>query len=502
MRLKTINKYIIGAACGALITLSVHCFADGDQNSQSNGKARTTTAVIPVEEVNNFAKVYAITKNFYVESVTDTKLMKGAVSGMLSNLDPHSTYLDQNDFKQLTEMTTGSFAGLGIEVSRDKDSVGIKVVAPIDGTPAYMAGIKSGDVIVKIDSQPVTGMTLDEAIKKMRGKAGTKVNITLSRKGELQPVNLTITRANIEVKSVKYAMLAPGYAYVRITNFQSDTVKELVTALDTLNKQDPNLKGLVLDLRDDPGGILQSAVGVVGAFVPQNSLVVYTKGRAPNTNQKFIVTPKDYDLSEDGANNGDYLAKLPTKFKQIPMVVLVNQGTASASEIVSGALQDYNRAKVIGTKTFGKGSVQTVIPLSSDTAIKLTTALYYTPKGRSIQAQGIKPDIIVKSEYNDIYDSWDLSEASLDNHIDNPNGVVKMTKDKDNTPVITPPKQIKTQAELEAKIKEQLKNVPKVVKPNQAMIDLKRDFQLQWALNIIEGKPLPPQTVAHTGKTK
>lgn len=487
MQIKKISKYVIGAVCGALVTLSIHSFADSSDNS--SGMMQTSSnATIPVDEINNFAKVYAITKNFYVESVTDSKIMKGAIEGMLTNLDPHSSYLDETEFKQLTEMTNGSFAGLGIEVSRDKDDAGVKVIAPIDGTPAFMAGVKSGDLIIKIDGLPVGGMSLDDAVKKMRGKAGTKVVITISRKNELKPLTLTITRASIQIKSVKFTMINHDYGYVRITNFQSDTTDELVSALTTLYKQNPKLKGLILDLRDDPGGLLQAAVGVVGAFEPANSLVVSTKGRAPNTNQQFLVRPEDY--STDDVKGNDAITRVPAIFKTLPMVVLVNQGTASASEIVSGALQDYKRAKIMGTKTFGKGSVQTVIPLSQDTAVKLTTALYYTPKGRSIQAQGIKPDIIVKSEYNDLFNSWDMSEANLDKHLNNPIGV-SVSKDKDNTPVITPPKQISTEAELKAKYKAQLLNVPSVVKQAQATIDLKNDFQLQWGLNILEGKPVP-----------
>lgn len=486
MRQKVLSKFLIVVSVGSLITLSVYSFADDNvAATNSSSSQSTTSAVIPVDDINNFAKVYAITKNYYVESVTDTKLMKGAIDGMLTNLDPHSSYLSQSDFKALTEMTSGSFAGIGIEIGRDKDAAGVKVIAPIDGTPAYLAGIKSGDVIVKIDGAQTTDMSLDDAVKKMRGKAGTKVTITVSRKSELKPLSFTIIRAKIEVKSIKYTMLDHDYGYIRVTDFQTDTPADLARALNSLYKANPHLKGLILDLRDDPGGVLQSAVGVVGAFIPKDSLVVYTRGRAPDSNQKFYVRPADYDVS---SNAPDALAGIPPLFKTIPMVVMTNQGTASASEIVSGALQDYKRAKIVGTKTFGKGSVQTVIPLSQDTAIKLTTALYYTPNGRSIQAQGIKPDIIIKSEYNDLLDSWDLSEANLDNHLNNPNGVV--TKDKDNTPIITPSKQVSTQAELKARLKSQLNQVPKVVNQSQAIVDLKTDFQLFWALNIIEGKPL------------
>ncbi|AUR52140.1 S41 family peptidase [Aquella oligotrophica] len=498
MKLKTISKFVLGAVCGSLLTISIYATADdnGDAYPMSSGRAGS----IPVDEVNNFARVYAIAKNYYVESVTDTKLMKGAINGMLSNLDPHSDYLDAEDFKQLSEMTAGSFAGLGIEVSRDKGD-GVKVVAPIYGTPAYVAGIKSGDLIVKIDDTPVSGLSLDDAIKRMRGKAGTKVRLSVVRASELKPLSFTITRANIQIKSVKSAMLAPDYGYVRITNFQADTTNELANTLNKLYKADPNLKGIVLDLRDDPGGLLQSAVGVSGVFLPKDSLVVYTDGRLPSSRQKFFAKPADYDI--DGTQEAK-LNSVPPVFKTLPMVVLVNQGTASASEIVSGALQDYKRAKILGTKTFGKGSVQTVIPLSSDTAVKLTTALYYTPKGRSIQAEGIKPDIIIQSEYDDLFKSWDMSEASLDKHIDNPldNGKTKSAKTDSSVPVIRPTKQIATQAELKAKMNAKLKQQPKVVDQSQAQVNLNDDFQLMWALNILEGKPLPASATAQSSSKK
>lgn len=498
MKLKTISKFVLGAVCGSLLTISIYATADDNSDTypMSSGRAGS----IPVDEVNNFARVYAIAKNYYVESVTDTKLMKGAINGMLSNLDPHSDYLDAEDFKQLSEMTAGSFAGLGIEVSRDKGD-GVKVVAPIYGTPAYIAGIKSGDLIVKIDDTPVSGLSLDDAIKRMRGKAGTKVRLSVVRASELKPLSFTITRANIQIKSVKSAMLAPDYGYVRITNFQADTTNELANTLNKLYKADPNLKGIVLDLRDDPGGLLQSAVGVSGVFLPKDSLVVYTDGRLPSSRQKFYAKPGDYDI--DGTQEAK-LNSIPPVFKTLPMVVLVNQGTASASEIVSGALQDYKRAKILGTKTFGKGSVQTVIPLSSDTAVKLTTALYYTPKGRSIQAEGIKPDIIIQSEYDDLFKSWDMSEASLDKHIDNPldNGKAKSAKMDSSVPVIRPTKQIATQAELKAKMNAKLKQQPKVVDQSQAQVNLNDDFQLMWALNILEGKPLPASATAQASSKK
>ena len=498
MKLKTISKFILGMACGSLLTLSIYATADNTDNMTKQDVSVSST--IPIDEVNTFAKVYAITKNYYEESVTDSKLMKGAINGMLNNLDPHSDYLDAEDFKQLSEMTSGSFAGLGIEVSREKGD-GVKVVAPIYGTPAYIAGIKSGDLIVKIDNVPVSGMSLDEAIKRMRGKEGTKVVLTVMRASELKPLTFTITRAKIQIHSVKTAMLAPNYGYVRITNFQADTSNDLANTLITMYKQNPGLKGIVLDLRDDPGGLLQSAVGVAGAFLPKDSLIVYTDGRIPSSKQKFYAKPGDYDI--DGTQQAN-LNAIPPIFKTLPMVVLVNQGTASASEIVSGALQDYKRARILGTKTFGKGSVQTVIPLSSDTAVKLTTALYYTPKGRSIQAQGISPDVIIQSEYSDLLDSWDMSEANLDNHLDNPtsNQNAKSGKNASSVPIIKPPRQIETKSELKAKMAAKVNKVPKVVDQKQAQVDLNDDFQLTWALNILEGKPIPTEQTVNAKKAK
>jgi carboxyl-terminal processing protease len=484
MQVKKINRLIIGLMAGFLLMLNSYVVASDGLSVTNDGNTS-----IPVDEINNFAKVYAITKNYYVESVADDKLIKGAINGMLTNLDPHSQYLDQNDFRQLSELTSGAFGGLGIEVSKDKTDAGIKVVAPIDGTPAYLAGIRSGDIIIKIDGKPVASITLDDAVKRMRGKPGTPVSITISRKNSVVPIELTVKRAIIRVRSVKLAMLTPDYGYIRITDFQQDTLTNLVRLLNQMYKKNPHLKGLVLDLRDDPGGLLQGAVGVGSAFLPKDSLIVYTNGRAPNSSDKFYNRPADYDIG-DGKNP---LVNLPEIFKTVPMVVLVNQGTASASEIVAGALQDYNRAKVVGTKTFGKGSVQTVIPLSKNTAVKLTTALYYTPNGRSIQALGIKPNIIVKSEYTDILDSWNLSEAGYDNHLANPNGKnkVSLSKESDNTLVIMPPHQIKTQKELDNAFKARLDKSPVVVNQDTATIDLKQDFQLQWALNILQNKPLP-----------
>lgn len=492
--LKNVGKFALGTIVGSLLTISIYASADnGTVLAPVNNQFVST---IPADQVSNFAKVYAIAKNYYVESVSDDNLMKGAITGMLSNLDPHSDYLDADDFKKLSEITSGSFAGLGLEVSREKNS-GVKVVAPIFGTPAYRAGVQSGDIIIKIDNASTVGMSLDEAVKKMRGKAGTKVVLTVSRANELKPLSFTIIRDKIEVKSVQSTMLDKNYGYVRITNFQADTSNELAKALDKLYKENPNIKGLILDLRDDPGGILQSAVGVSGAFLPKDSLVVYTDGRLESSKTQYYVKPSDYSV--DGTQEQS-LKMIPAVYKTLPLVVLVNQGTASASEIVSGALQDYKRAKIVGTKTFGKGSVQTVIPLSKDTALKLTTALYYTPNGRSIQAQGISPDIIIQSEYSELFDSWDVSEASYENHLNNPTGKESANKLSSPVPVIRPPKQITTKDEIKAKADARLKLMPKVHDQTQAQVDLQDDFQLQWALNIIEGKPLPKDSTHSKAK--
>lgn len=493
MKLKPLNKFILGAIFGSMMTISIYATADNDDTSITN--STVTKGTIPYKEVNNFAKVYAITKAYYVESVTDEKLMKGAIDGMLTNLDPHSNYLDETDFKQLSEMTNGEFAGLGIELTREKtDGGGIKVVAPIYGTPAYRAGIKSGDTIIKINGEPTSDLSLDEAIKKMRGKPKTNVTITIARANELKPIDFTITRDIIVIKSVQYTMLDnKNYAYIKVSNFQADTTNELASAMIAVYKENPQLKGVILDLRDDPGGILQSAVGVAGAFLPANSLVVYTDGRLETAKHKYYAKKDDYDV--DGSQER-VVNKIPSVFKTLPMVVLINQGTASASEIVSGALQDHKRAKIVGTRSFGKGSVQTVIPLSEKTAVKLTTALYFTPNGRSIQAKGIAPDIIIQSEYNDILASYDISEASYGKHIDNPNKKDASSAKSASVPVIRPEKQITNKTEIDAKYKKRMAKQPKVFNQEQANVDLSDDFQLQWALNIIQGKPLPKTATA------
>jgi carboxyl-terminal processing protease len=391
----TTQNYLLlvtGLMLGVLVSIGHGVFAERE----------TSRATLPVEELRTFSDVFGRIKNDYVESVEDRELLENAIRGMLTGLDPHSAYLDKEQFKELQVGTTGQFGGLGIEVGMEDGFV--KVIAPIDDTPAQRAGVMAGDLVIRLDDTPVKGMSLNEAVKVMRGKPGTDIELTIVREGLDKPLQITITRDIIKVKSVKSRMLEPGYGYLRISQFQSKTADYLVDAMDNLKKEnDGPLKGLILDLRNNPGGVLNGAVAVSDAFLDKG-LIVYTEGRLPDSSLRFNATPDDV---ADGA----------------PIVVLVNQGSASASEIVAGALQDHKRALIIGAKTFGKGSVQTILPLSGGTALKLTTARYYTPSGRSIQAEGISPDIELESlKIAAIEQGIDpLSEADLSGHLKNGN---------------------------------------------------------------------------------
>ena len=361
-----------------------------------NGKAP-----LPLEELRTFAEVMDRIKAAYVEPVDDKTLLENAIKGMLGNLDPHSAYLEPEAFAELQESTSGEFGGLGIEVGTEDGF--IKVVSPIDDTPASKAGIQPGDLIVKIDGQPTKGLSLMEAVDKMRGKAGSKINLTLVREGG-KPFDVELTRAVIKVKSVRSQLLEDGYGLIRISQFQVNTGEEVGKALAKLRKDNgKKLRGLVLDLRNYPGGVLQAAVEVADHFL-KKGLIVYTEGRIANSELRFNADPAD-------ASEG------------VPLVVLINGGSASASEIVAGALQDHKRGVLMGTDSFGKGSVQTVLPLNNDRALKLTTALYFTPNGRSIQAQGIVPDIEVARAKLTREDGGELiKEADLAGHLGNGNG--------------------------------------------------------------------------------
>ena len=359
-------------------------------------------APLPLEELRTFAEVMDRIKAAYVEPVDDKTLLENAIKGMLGNLDPHSAYLEPEAFQELQESTSGEFGGLGIEVGMEDGF--LKVVSPIDDTPAAAAGIEAGDLILKIDGHPTKGLSLMEAVEQMRGKAGSSIELTLVREGG-KPFDLRLTRAVIKVRSVRHEQLEPGYGYLRVTQFQINTGEEVGKALAALKKGNggQKLRGLVLDLRNNPGGVLQSAVQVSDHFLTEG-LIVYTKGRIANSELRFNADPAD-------ASEG------------VPLVVLINGGSASASEIVAGALQDHKRGVVMGTDSFGKGAVQTVLPLNNDRALKITTALYYTPKGRSIQAQGIVPDIeVARAKLTRENETGNLREADLTRHLGNGNG--------------------------------------------------------------------------------
>lgn len=394
MRVKTQNVALVltGLVLGLALSIGQGVFADRQQSEVK----------LPLEELRSFSDVFSRIKNDYVEPVEDKELLESAIRGMLAGLDPHSSYLDQDQFKELQVGTTGEFGGLGIEVGMEDGFV--KVIAPIDDTPAQAAGVEAGDLVIRLDDTPVKGLTLGDAVKIMRGKPGTDITLTIVREGEEKPLKITITRAVIKVKSVKSRMLEDGFGYVRVSQFQAKTADNLIAAVEKLEKKEGPMKGMVLDLRNNPGGVLNGAVAVSDAFL-EKGLIVYTEGRVADSRLRFNATPDDV-------------------LHGAPLVVLVNQGSASASEIVAGALQDHRRAIVVGTQTFGKGSVQTIVPLNNKTAVKLTTARYYTPSGRSIQAEGIVPDIKLDNvRLAAVESSFDpIKESDLSGHLGNGNG--------------------------------------------------------------------------------
>ena len=452
-----------GILIGLLISLNLTALAE-----------KLGVSDLPVDDLRVFAEVFGKVKSDYVEAVEDKKLIDEALTGMLQGLDPHSAYMNKDAYKDLQAGTQGEFGGLGIEVAMEDGLV--KVVTPIEDSPAYKVGLKSGDLVMKLDDKPVRGMTLNDAVKIMRGVAGTKIDLTILRKNTDKPLTFTITRDVIKTQSVKNKYLEQDYGYVRITQFQDHTGEDLAKALISLEKQNKKpLKGLVLDLRNNPGGLLDAAVGVSAAFLPKDKLVVYTEGRIEDSKMNLRANERDYA----SRGKSDYLKAVPNSYKKTPMVVLLNAGSASASEIVAGALQDHKRATILGVTSFGKGSVQTILPINNGSAIKLTTARYFTPNGRSIQAKGIDPDIQVGDGSDD---SFRIHEADLAGHLSNPKDA-KLQDGGNEKPasVISNEKE-----EALKKAKEEKFAEPKgPIEPASA-----DDFQFVQAMNVLKGLPV------------
>ncbi|MFE8647183.1 S41 family peptidase [Sphingomonas sp. NCPPB 2930] len=448
----------MGVFAGALTTVSLQTVA------------RSAMSPLPLEELQQLAAVFGMVKTDYVEPVDDKKLITDAISGMVASLDPHSQYFDKKTFKEFREGTSGRFVGVGIEITQE-DGL-IKVVSPIEGSPAFRAGIKTNDLITKIDETAVKGLALNDAVKRMRGEPGTKVTLTMFRKDESRTFPVTITREEIRTQSVRGKVVEPGYAWLRLSQFQDRTVDDFVAKIDEIYKQEPNLKGLVLDLRNDPGGLLDSAVAVSAAFLPADVTVVTTNGQLAESKSTYKASPEFY-VRRSGP---DPLRSLPAAIKTVPIVVLVNEGSASASEIVAGALQDHKRATIMGSQTFGKGSVQTVRPLGPDTGLKITTARYYTPSGKSIQATGIVPDVLVDETLEgNLFAALRTREADLEKHLNSGQGEEKKDEAREK-------------AREEARKRLEAETEARKTPPRPPEFGTDKDFQLAQALNRLKGQ--------------
>ena len=470
-KLRVAGMIALGALAGALATIQLQAFARG------------ALAPLPLEELQQLAAVFGMVKSDYVESVDEKKLIGDAISGMVAGLDPHSQYFDKKTLKEFREQTGGKFVGVGIEIGMEDGLV--KVQSPIEGSPAFKAGIKSGDLITRIDDTAVKGLTMDQAVKRMRGEPNTKVTLMIFRKSESRSFPVTITREEIRMQSVSAKMIEPGYAWLRVRQFQDRTVEDFAKKLEDLYKQDPNLKGLVLDLRNDPGGLLDAAVAVSAAFLPADAVVVSTNGQIAESKATYKAAPEFYARR---AGN-DPLKRLPAAVKTVPLVVLVNEGSASASEIVAGALQDHKRAIIMGAQTFGKGSVQTVRPLSADTALKITTARYYTPSGRTIQARGIVPDVwLDETAEGNVFAALRMREADLEKHL------VGADEKKDEA-------RSKARDEARLKLEDQLAKQKEPVKPLPEF-GTTEDFQLTQALNKLSQRPVMVSKTASERKAE
>ena len=459
-KLKIAGWISVGALAGVMTTVSLQSVAQ---------RAR---APLPREELQQLAAVFGMVKTDYVEQVDEKKLITDAISGMVASLDPHSQYFDKKSFKEFREGTSGRFVGVGIEIGMEDGLV--KIVSPIEGSPAFRAGLKPNDLITRIDDTAVRGLTLNEAVKRMRGEPNTKVLLTILRKDENRTFPVTITREEIRTQSVRGKVVEPGYAWIRLSQFQERTVDDFVKKVEEVYKQDPNLKGLVLDLRNDPGGLLDAAVAVSAAFLPENVPVVSTNGQLAESKMVYRAAPEAYQRR----GGADPLKRLPAALKNVPLVVLVNEGSASASEIVAGALQDHKRATIMGSQTFGKGSVQTVRPLGPDTGLKLTTARYYTPNGRSIQAKGIMPDVLVdESEEGNPFAALRTREADLDKHLGSGQGAEQKDAARE-----------KAREEARKKLEEEARKPQAERRPPE--FGSEKDFQLNQALNQLKGRPV------------
>ncbi len=446
--------------------------------------ARAALAPLPLEELQQLAAVFGMVKSNYVETVNDKKLITDAIIGMVSSLDPHSQYLDKKALKEFNEGTTGKFVGVGIEIAQE-DGL-IKVVSPIEGSPAFRAGIKPNDLIVKIDDTPVKGLPLSEGVKRMRGEPNTKVLLSIYRKEESRTFPVLITREEIRTQSVRSKVIEPGYAWIRLSQFQERTVEDFARKIEEIYKLEPQLKGLVLDLRNDPGGYLDAAVAVSAAFLPENVTVVSANGQLPESKFVHKASPEFYQR-RGGPDPLKRLQKV-TKgaLKNVPLVVLVNEGSASASEIVAGALQDYKRATLLGNQTFGKGSVQTAVCLDPSyrmdncptAGLKLTTSRYYTPSGKSIQAKGIVPDVMVdETEEGNLFAALRTREADLEKHLNNGQSEEKKDEARDKA---REEARVKLEAELKKPLSE--RRLPEY--------GTDKDFQLAQAINKLKGLPV------------
>ncbi len=459
-KLKIAGWIGVGMVTGALTTVSLQTVA------------RNTLAPLPLEEVQQLAAAFGMVKTDYVEPVDEKKLITEAIAGMIGSLDPHSQYFDKKSFKEFKEGTSGKFVGVGIEITQEDGLV--KVVSPIEGSPAFRAGLKPNDLITRVDETAVKGLTLNEAVKRMRGEPNTKVVLTVFRKDENRTFTVAIVREEIKQQSVRGKVVEPGYGWIRVSQFQERTTEDFVRKLDEIYKQEPRLKGLVLDLRNDPGGLLNAAVAISAAFLPENVTIVSTNGQTAESKQTFKATARDY-LGREGQ---DHLRKVPAALKKVPLVVLVNEGSASASEIVAGALQDHKRATLMGSQTFGKGSVQTFRPLGPDTGMKITTSRYYTPNGRSIQAKGIIPDILIDdTEEGSPYAALRMREADLGKHL--ANGQSEESKD---------PAREKARDEAIKRLEEESKKPLSERRPPE--YGSEKDFPLIQALNQLKGQPV------------